>query len=162
MWNIKHLGYAILKRQNKIKIIRKLWQFPLFKKKLCCFSPARKYRHLPGGPCSKTSGKTLRTDWLFLISLFRQLKVTLSLCTHHPSHWAGRVPRECLRLRQGAQGSRRQNDKVRSWKNSSKKRCDPTLLEPAFQCQQNLLALWSFFTEDSLPLWSWTTCISIT
>lgn len=42
MWNIKHLGHAKLKRWSKIKIIYRLWQFPLLKKKPRCLNLAPK------------------------------------------------------------------------------------------------------------------------
>lgn len=149
MWNIKHSGHAILKRQNKIKIIYKHWQFLLFFfLKSCCLSLAPNYWHLPCGPCSKPLGETLRRGGLRFISLFRQLRVH-PFPLHpllRPHSWMS--AKRVLTLKIGWPRFWRQNDEVHSWKNNSNKRCDSILLEPVLQCQRSLLTLGSLLTED--------------
>lgn len=160
VWNIKHLAYAILKTQSKIKIIYTFWQF-LLSKKPCCHSLALT---LPGGCCSKNLGDATYP----------------SLSTRHASHSTGHVPvtvqvllcfgvfwgnRECPLLREGGQGSREEAMKwIRGkwtlerdvillsemWPSSSE--MWPSCLEHTFWCQKSPWFLCIFFLRGFLYL----------
>lgn len=116
MWNIKHLGHAILKRQNKIKIIYKFWQFLLFLKSHVASTWPPATDTFPGALAQSPWGKHWEWGWGGMAPLSPSSGNSElppppppyrppSPCIHWSGHAVGKVARERLLWKQGGRDS---------------------------------------------------------